>query len=105
MVRKTIIVHSNFFVGRFDIRSLERGLADNKGVTEFRKKHDDSYRPDVDFVAVTDLSFQNLRSAVVGRSTNGLFLFIVVFQTRRQTEVSKFDLQLVIEKEVAELQT
>lgn len=69
-----------------------------------QRVHDDSHRPNVDLIRMP-LPFQYFRSDIVGRAANGLLLFLVELQPSRQSEVTKFDFHVLVQKEVSEFQT
>ena len=69
-----------------------------------KKVHDDSNRPDINFIRMS-LSFKNFRGNVVGSSTYSFLLLLVVFKSGGQSEISKFDFHVFVEEQVSQLQT
>ena len=51
------------------------------------------------------LAFENLRGYVVGSSAYSFLLFLVVFETSGQAEVTELDFHIFVEEQVTELKT
>ena len=50
------------------------------------------------------ITLNDFRCNVVGCPTNCLSLFVFIFDTRRETEITNFDVQILIEKKIAEFE-
>lgn len=98
MFRERLSVHPDASVGGLDVVCLEGGFAYQKGVD------DNTKGPDVDLLGVAVLAFQNLGGDVVGGAANGALAFAVELQLGGQPKVTNFDLHVVAEEQVAELE-
>lgn len=85
-------------VSGLDIGSFEGRFANYEGVDY------DSQRPGIHFIGMPALALQNFRSNVVGCATNSALFLSVVVELRSQAEVAQFDLHLVVEEQVSQLQ-
>lgn len=95
MIWEGVLIPLDSSVCGFDISGFERRFAYNQSVD------DNSKRPDVNLIRMPSSSFQNLWSNVVWCSANGSFLLSVKVELGRKSEVSKFDLHFIIQKEVS----
>jgi len=98
MFGERISVHLDSPVGRFDIRSFERRLADNESVNNYTEG------PQIDLIGVSCFAFQDLRGDIVRSTANGSFLFTIEIKFGCKPKISNFYFHLLTEEEVAELQ-
>ena len=98
MFWKAITACFDFFVGSLDLGCLEWRFSDKESV------NNDSNRPDINFIRMS-LAFENLRGYVVGSSAYSFLLFLVVFETSGQAEVTELDFHIFVEEQVTELKT
>lgn len=98
MVWEGILVSLDSSVGGLDISRLERRLADYQRVQDYAEG------PDVDFVRVAGPAFEDFRCDIIWRTTNGPLLLSIKIELGGETKVSQFDLHLIVEEQVAELQ-
>lgn len=61
--------------------------------------HNDSDWPDVDFIRMP-LILQYLRSNIIRRSTDGLFLLTLILQPGGQPKISQLDLHILIQEQI-----
>lgn len=66
-----------------------------------KRVNDDSQRPNVNLIRMSDLSVKNLRRNVVRCSTNCVFLLSIEFQFSCKTKITKFDFHFFVEEEIA----
>lgn len=97
MFWERVVTSFDLLVGGLDFWGFKWRLADKLSV------NDDSHRPDVDLIRMS-LSLQNFWSDIVGRAANGLLLFLVELQPSSQSEVTKFDFHVLVQKEISEFQ-
>jgi len=78
--------------------------------------HDDSKRPDIDFIGMPDFSIQNFWGNIVRRTTNspGIFrnflmilpfLFSIELKLGGETKVCNFKFHLVIQEKISQFKT
>ncbi len=98
MFWKRILVEFDSFVCTFDIRGLKRRSANQQSVKN------NSNAPNVNFIRMSRSAAQDLRSNVVGSSTNCSLSFPVKHNFRGKSKVSYFHFHLVFQKQVSQLQ-
>jgi len=98
MVREGVCVHSDSSVSGLHIGRFEGRLSDNESID------DNTERPDVNFVRVALLGFQNLRSDIIGSSANGSFTLSIEFKLSGEPKISDLQLHLTGEEEVSKLE-
>ena len=98
LVRELVLIHSDSLVGGLYVIGFEWRLTDNEGVD------DNTKRPDINLIRMALLSFENLRSDIVGSTTNGSFPLTIELELGGKTEITNLDLHLVVEEKVAELE-
>ncbi len=64
----------------------------------------DSERPDVDFVRMSDFFIEDFRSNIIWSTANGSSFFSFVFKFSSETEISKLYFFLLSQKQVSELE-
>lgn len=101
MTWETVLVRQNPVIGCLDIlRFVWRFAYQNR----IQNNPD---RPNINFKRMTPFGFialNNFRRNVIGCSTDRLSLFILVFDTRGETEITNFDVHILVEKEIAEFE-
>ena len=98
---KFILVGQNPLVGGLDVLGLVRGLADEGG------EADDAHGPDVNLEGMSTLllvAVDDLGGDVVGSTADGLALLVGTGQTGGQTKVSHLDVEVLVQKEIAQLE-
>lgn len=90
VIWERILVSLDSRVRGFDVSGLERRLTYNERV------EDDAEGPDVYFVRVACSALQHFRCNVVWSTANSPLLLAIEIEFGSQTEVSQFDLHLVI---------
>jgi hypothetical protein len=98
VVWERILVSLDPSVRGLDVSGLERRLADYQSIQDYTE------RPDVDLVGVACSAFEYFWCDVVWRTTNGPLLLSVKIELCGETKVSQFDLHLIVEEQVAELE-
>lgn len=98
MYRKLILALFDSLQSLSLILGLERRLAEQHGET------DDSNRPEVHFVRVTERTWHDLRCQVVQCPTNTDFLLIIEFEFGGFSEITHFDLHVIVEKDVGQFE-
>lgn len=98
MLRERVIVLLDPTVRRLDVGCLERWLADDQCI------NDDSKRPNVNLIGVSVAALEHLGSNVVRRAANCPLFLTVEVEFSSQAEVTKLDLHLVIQEQVAQFQ-
>ena len=98
MIGETVITGLDFFVSGFDLWGFEWGFSDQLSV------NDDSNGPNINFIGMS-FSLKDFRCNIIGRSANGLFLFLIVLQPCGETKVAQLDFHIFIQEQVTELET
>ena len=81
-----------------------------------RLVHNDSDRPDIDFIGMPDFSIQNFWSDIIGCTTNSPnifrdfiillpFLFSIELKLGGETKVCNFEFHLVIQEKISQFKT
>ena len=95
--REDVSIIFYVLVGLFDCIVFKWRFSEQKGV------HDDSYRPDVDFVAVS-LLFKDFGCYIVGSATNGFFAVSLIFDFGAETEIADFGVHELVDEDVTEFE-
>lgn len=96
--REALGVGPDFAVGGLDVVCLEGRL------THQERLDDHAERPGVHLVRVPVLALQDFRRDVVGRAADGPLAFSVELQLGGQSEIPYFDLHVVTQEKVTQLQ-
>lgn len=101
MTGKAVFVGQNALVGTLDVLGFVGRLAYEDGV------QDDTHGPDINLEGVTSFGLvvlDDFGCDIVGCSTDGFPFLLSILQTRGQAQISNFDVEVLVQKQVTEFE-